>query len=151
MARMYSRRKGKSGSTKPTERKKKSWIKYSAKEVESLIEKLAKSGLSKSMIGLTLRDSYGIPEVKDITKKSIGKVLEKNKLESELPDDLSALIKRDIQLIKHFESNKQDMVAKRGIQLTESKINRLVRYYKKKKKLPMDWKFDKNKAKLLVD
>jgi len=61
------------------------------------------------------------------------------------------LIRRDIQLIKHFESNKQDMVAKRGIQLTESKINRLVRYYKKKKRLPMDWKFDKNKAKLLVD
>jgi len=68
MARMYSRRKGKSGSTKPTERKKKAWIKYSAKEVESLIEKLAKSGLTKSMIGLVLRDSYGIPEVKALVR-----------------------------------------------------------------------------------
>ena len=147
---MYSRKKGRSGSTRPSEKKKKTWVKYDAKEVESLVVKLAKSGLSKSLIGLTLRDSYGIPEVKDITKKSIGKILEKNKLEQELPEDLSALIKRDIQLIKHFETNKQDRVAKRGIQLTESKINRLVRYYKKKKVLPQDWKFDKDKAKLLV-
>jgi small subunit ribosomal protein S15 len=150
MARMYSRRKGKSGSTKPSVRKKKVWVIHDAKEVESLIVKLAKSGLTKSMIGLTLRDSYGIPEVKDITKKSIAKILEKNKLEPELPEDLSALIKRDIQIIKHLEKNRQDQVAKRGLRLTESKINRLVRYYKKTKRLPKDWVFDKDKARLLV-
>ena len=147
---MYSRRKGKSGSTKPQDTKKKSWVKYDTKEVESLIVKLSKSGSSKSQIGLVLRDSYGVPSVKSITKKSIGKILEKNKLESELPEDLNALIKKDIQLIKHFESNKQDMTAKRGIRLTESKINRLVRYYKKNERLPKDWVFNKDKARLLV-
>ena len=71
MARMYSRRKGKSGSTKPSEKKKKSWVILDAKEVESLIVKLAKTGMAKSQIGLTLRDSYGIPDVKDVSKKSI--------------------------------------------------------------------------------
>ena len=40
MARMYSRNKGKSGSTKPSDTKKKSWVKYGTKEVESLILKL---------------------------------------------------------------------------------------------------------------
>ena len=147
---MYSRRKGISGSTKPSVKKKKAWVKYDSKEIESLIVKLVKSGMSKSEIGLTLRDSYGVPSVKDITKKSIGKIIEKNKLEQELPEDLSALIMRDIQIIKHLENNKQDMVAKRGLQLTESKINRLIRYYKKTKKLPQDWKYDKDKARLLV-
>lgn len=147
---MYSRRKGKSGSTKPTDKKKKTWMKYDAKEAESLVLKLSKTGLTKSQIGLALRDSYGIPDIKIITKKSISKILEKNKLEAELPEDLNALIKKDIQLIKHFESNKQDMPAKRGIRLTESKINRLVKYYKKKGRLPKDWVFDKDKARLLV-
>ena len=147
---MYSRRKGKSGSTKPIEKKKKTWVKYDTKEIESLILKLNKSGMTKSQIGLSLRDSYGVHSVKDITKKSIGDILEKNKIESELPEDLNALIKKDIQLIKHFEANKQDMTAKRGIRLTESKINRLVKYYKKNGRLPKDWVFDKDKAKLLV-
>jgi len=150
MARMYSRRKGKSGSTRPSEKKKKFWVILDAKEVESLIVKLAKSGMAKSQIGLTLRDSYGIPDVKDVSKKSITKILEKNKLEQELPEDLSALIKRDIQLLKHLEKNKQDQVAKRGLRLTESKINRLVLYYKRTKRLPKDWVFDKDKARLLV-
>lgn len=147
---MYSRRKGKSGSTRPVDKKKKTWMKYDAKEAESLVLKLAKTGLTKSQIGLTLRDSYGVPDIKIITKKSISKILEKNKLEAELPEDLNSLIKKDIQLIKHFESNKQDMPAKRGIRLTESKINRLVKYYKKKGRLPKDWVFDKDKARLLV-
>ena len=43
------------------------------------------------------------------------------------------------------------MTAKRGFQLTESKINRLVKYYKKTNKMPKDWKFDRAKAKLLVE
>lgn len=148
---MYSRNKGKSGSTKPLESKKVSWVRYKPAEVESLVLKLAKTGLKPSKVGLILRDSYGIPDVKIITKKSITKILEKNKVVYKIPEDLSALIKRQIDILKHFESNKQDKTAKRGLQLTESKINRLIRYYKKSKRLPADWKYDKNKARLLVE
>jgi small subunit ribosomal protein S15 len=150
MARMHSRKKGKSGSTRPSETKKKAWVKYDAKEIESLILKLNKSGMTKSQIGLVLRDSYGVPSVKEATKKSMGNILEKNKVEQPLPEDLSALIKRDIALIKHLEENKQDQTAKRGLRLTESKINRLVKYYKKSGRLPKDWVFNKDKARLLV-
>jgi small subunit ribosomal protein S15 len=147
---MYSRKKGKSKSTKPSKKKKKIWVRYSSKEVESLILKMAKSGKSTSEIGLILRDSYGIPDVKIITKERMTKILEKNKLLPKIPEDLLSLIKRDIQLMKHLESNKKDMSAKRGLQLTESKINRLVKYYKKKGKLAKDWKYDREKAKLLI-
>ena len=150
MARMYSRNKGKSGSNKPKEKKKISWVRYKAKEIESLVIKLGKSGLKPSQIGLVLRDSYGIPDIRFLTKKKITKILEENKIKSDLPEDLSFLIKRQIGLIKHFENNKQDMAAKRGLQLTESKINKLIKYNRNVGKLPKDWKYDKSKAKLLV-
>jgi len=150
MARMYSRKKGKSKSKKPLVKTKSIWVTYSPKEVESLVLKIAKLGNTTSQIGLILRDSYGIPEVRDITKKKITQILEENKLKPEIPEDLRALIKKDIHLMKHLEENKKDMTAKRGLQLTESKINRLVKYYKRTDKLPQDWKFDKDKAKLII-
>ena len=150
MARMYSRDKGKSGSSKPLEKKKIVWVRYKPEEIESLVVKIANSGNKSSKIGLILRDSYGIPDVKFLTKKSITKILEKNKIKDNLPEDLSFLIKKQIEIIKHLEENKKDMAAKRGLQLTESKINRLIKYYKKVKVLSPEWKYDKNKAKLLV-
>lgn len=150
MARMYSRDKGKSGSKKPLSKAKKTWVRYSAKEIEQLIIKFAESGLAASQIGIVLRDIYGVPDVKQITKKKINKILKENKLIKEIPSDLINLIKKDILLIKHFEENKHDMGAKRGIQLTESKINRLIKYYKKNNILASDWAYDRKRAKLLV-
>ena len=49
-----------------------------------------------------------------------------------------------------MEKNKKDYVAKRGLQLTESKIKRLTKYYKRVGKLPENWKYDREKVKLLV-
>jgi len=150
MARMYSRVKGKSGSKKPLKKTKKVWLRYSDKEVEQLIIKLAKQGNTQSKIGIILRDTYGVPDVRNVLNKKIGKVLEENKLKPQLPDDLMALIKKEIIIMKHRETHKKDMPAKRGSQLTESKINRLVKYYKRKGILDKDWVYDRNKAKLLV-
>ena len=151
MARMHSRKKGKSGSTKPAKKDKKSWIRYSAKEIEQLVIKVAKQGHNPSMVGMVLRDSYGIPDVKALTKKKIMKILEENKIKYKLPEDLLNLIKKDIKLMKHFELNKKDMPVKRGLRLTESKIKRLVKYYKGVNKLPEDWKYERAKAKLLIE
>ncbi|MBS3150357.1 30S ribosomal protein S15 [Candidatus Woesearchaeota archaeon] len=150
MARLYSRKKGKSGSTKPLSKANPSWLRYDEKEVEQLVLKLSKQGFTKSQIGLMLRDTYGIPSVSNILKKKIGKVLEENKVVHALPEDMLALIRKEISLMKHFESNKKDMSAKRGLRLTESKINRLVKYYKKKGTLDKAWKYDRDKAKLLI-
>ena len=147
---MHSRDKGKSGSTKPLEKKTYKWVKYKPKEIEQLITKLSKLGKTPSQIGLILRDQYGIPDIKSITKNKLLAILKKNKLNPELPEPLSALIKKEIVLLKHMEKNKHDQPSKRGLNLTESKIRRLTKYYKKKGVLPKDWKYSKEQAKLLV-
>ncbi len=147
---MHSRKKGQSGSTKPVVKGKTSWLGYKPKEVEKLVLKLAKSDNTTSQIGIILRDTYGIPDVKAVTKKKITQILVENKLKPKLPEDFTALIKKHIQLMKHLESNKQDQTGKRGLLLTESKIKRLTKYYKKTGVLPKDWRYDKSKAKLLV-
>ena len=102
-------------------------------------------------IGLILRDSYGIPSIKDILGKGVSKVLSEHNLLEELPEDLLNLIKKSVMLKKHSEENKQDKTAKRGTQLTESKINRLIKYYKKTNVLPNDWKYDQNRFKLVAE
>ena len=149
MAKMHSRARGKSGSTKPLKRKY-TWVRYNAKEIEQLIIKLAKAGNTSSKIGVALRDSYGIPDVKSLTKKTVTQILKENKLSPELPEDIIDLVKREIKIIKHLEKNKKDFASKRGLQLTESKIRRLTKYYKRTGKLPADWTYDREKIKLLV-
>jgi small subunit ribosomal protein S15 len=151
MARMYSRKRGQSGSHKPVLKESPSWVGYKAGEVEQLIVKLAKQEKSSSEIGLILRDSYGIPSVRALTEKKIVEILDEKKLTGDLPEDLSNLIKRHIVLMKHLESNRHDMVGKRGMQLTEAKIKRLVKYYKKKGTLEAKWLYNKKKAKLYVE
>jgi len=146
---MHSRGRGKSGSKKPAPRKL-TWVRYKPKEVELLIVKLSKSGKMPSEIGIILRDSYGIPDVRPILNKRITKVLEDNKLVGEIPEDLTALIKRQIKIMKHREFHKKDQTSKRGLILTESKIHRLVKYYKKTGRLPKEWKYDSSKARLVI-
>lgn len=151
MARMYSRKHGKSGSTKPVNKTTPSWVRYKSKEAEILVTKLAKEGNTASQIGLILRDQYGIPNTKSITKKSITKIMEEKELTGELPDDLMAVIRSNVLIRKHLENNKQDKVAKRGLQLADSKIKRLVDYYKKNGRLDKNWKYDPEKLRLLIE
>jgi small subunit ribosomal protein S15 len=61
-----------------------------------------------------------------------------------------ALIKRAVMIRKHIEENHKDMTGKRGLQLTESKIKRLVKYYKRTGVLDKTWKYDPEKVKLIV-
>ncbi len=151
MARMYSHKKGKSRSTKPSKLRNPGWVRYTTRVVKKLVTKLAKEGLTASEIGIHLRDIYGIPNVKIITKASISKILKENDLTPELPEDLMALIRKNIMIRAHLEENKKDLTAKRGLQLTEAKIRRLVKYYKKSSKLAADWKYDPERIRLLID
>jgi len=151
MARMHSRKKGKSGSKKPLNDKAPNWERYEKKEVELLIVKLAKEGKTSAQIGTILRDSYGIPNAKQITKNSITKTLAENKVSTKLPEDMIALIKREIIILNHLEENKHDQPSKRGAQLTESKIKRLAKYYKKHNRIPQTWRFSRENIKLLLE
>jgi len=146
---MHSRKKGKSGSKRPTAQAK--WIGYKNKEVDRLVIKLRKDGLQSPDIGRTLRDQYGIPSVKQLTGKTVTKILEENNLLPQVPEDLLNLLKRAVVLRDHLVKNKKDYTSKHGLELLESKIRRLIKYYVKTKKLPQDFKYEPERAKLLVE
>ena len=137
---MHSRKRGKHGSKKPLRKSVPAWVPYKQEDVELLIAKLAKDGKGSAYIGTALRDTYGIPDVRTLTSKKISQILKEKNITSELPDDLSALIRKSVKLRKHITSNKGDQTSKRGLILTESKIKRLVKYYKRTGKLRHDWK-----------
>ena len=147
---MHSRVRGKSGSTKPLSKTVPTWNSLKATEIEKLVLKLAKDDKSTSEIGLILRDSYGVPDVRIATKKRITQILKENNVSGDIPEDLQFLIKRAVIIRKHLDANKKDMVSKRGLQLTESKIRRLEKYYKKTEVLPAKWKYDPERSRLLV-
>ena len=52
------------------------------------------------------------------------------------PEDLFNLFVKAVNLRDHLEKSKKDYTSKRGLQLLESKIRRLGKYYVKKGKLP---------------
>jgi small subunit ribosomal protein S13e len=107
---------------------------------------LSKKGLVPSQIGLYLRDCKGIPQVKNITGKKILRILTINGIAPDLPEDLFFLIKRAINIRKHLERNKKDKDSKFRLILVESKIHRVARYYKRKKKISQIWKYEGNNS-----
>jgi len=150
MSRFYSGNKGKSGSKQPLNEKAQEWIRYNPEEAELLVVKLYKEGHMSGQIGKILRDTYGIPNVRKLTGKRIATILKDHGVEAEFPDDLKALMIRALAVRSHLEKNKQDESAKRGLILTESKIKRLVKYYKRSGKLTEDYRYDPSKLKMLV-
>lgn len=150
MARMHSRKKGKSGSTRPARLEKPVWVELSPGEVENEVVKLARRGHSKSMIGTIMRDSRGVPLVKIVAGKKVSQILESNDIKEPLPEDLSNLVRRALNIRKHLENNHKDLETKKGLNRTEAKIYRLIKYYKKKKVLAADFKYDPEKIRTLV-
>ncbi len=143
-----SKEKGKSHSTRPARAGPPSWVKYTPEEVENLVVELARKGYPPSMIGIILRDQYGIPLVKQITGKKIVQILKEHGLAPKIPEDLANLIKRAIRVRRHLEEHPKDYHSKRGLQLIESKIRRLVKYYKREGVLPPDWEYVPEKIKI---
>jgi len=150
MAKIHSRKKGKSGSKKPTAKVVPEWVELSSQEVEELVVKLGKEGLQAGMIGQILRDQYGVPSVQSMTGRSIIKILKENGLKIEYPDDLINLIKKAVKVRKHLKINKSDVKNVVKLTHTESKIRRLVKYYRDAGKLPKDWRYEPEQAALLV-
>lgn len=126
------------------------WIEYSNEEIEELILKLKKEGNSTSMMGIILRDQYGIPDVKLITGMKITQILEKHKQGLEYPEDLMNLIRKAVNIREHLKENPKDLHTRRGLRIVESKIRRLVGYYTREGVLPEGWRYEPKQAALLV-
>ncbi|MDG6250500.1 30S ribosomal protein S15 [Methanocalculus sp.] len=150
MARMHARRRGSSGSVRPYRTDIPEWSNTDLAEIEKLIVGMKKDGLSSSVIGMTLRDKYSVPDIKLVTGKRIGTILKENDLVSEIPEDLRNLMQKALGMRKHLSENKKDIHNKRQLQLTESKVRRLVRYYTKSGKLPKGWTYKPETAEILL-
>ncbi|MBI2578291.1 MAG: 30S ribosomal protein S15 [Candidatus Aenigmarchaeota archaeon] len=148
MAKMHSRKHGRSGSKKPVKRIRQEWLAYDKDEVEKLITKLAKEGKTSSEIGIILRDQYGVPDVRAFSLR-VMKVTAKE-AKKEIPEDMYNLMKKAVNLHKHLSENKKDASAIHGLELMESKVRRLGKYYSRTGKLPKNWKYSVEQAKLLV-
>ncbi len=129
--------KGISSSTLPYKRTPPSWLKISSQDVEDNICKFAKKGLTPSQIGVILRDSHGIAQVKSVTGSKVLRILKAHGLAPEIPEDLYHLIKKAVAVRKHLERNRKDKDSKFRLILVESRVHRLARYYKRVKKLPL--------------
>jgi small subunit ribosomal protein S15 len=54
-------------------------------------------------------------------------------------------------LIDHLESNRKDRHNSRQLELTESKIRRLSRYYKGRGQLDAEWAYKRDQLRLMVE
>lgn len=107
--------------TKKQDNEKPVWLKYTTEEVEAIIVKLAKKGLTSEKIGLVLRDQYGIPKAKLFNIK-IKKIMEKHGEFIE-PTNTNLKIKLD-KIIKHIHRNRQDKKAGRSLIITKAKLKK---------------------------
>jgi small subunit ribosomal protein S13e len=69
MGRLHSNGKGISSSAIPYSRAPPAWLKTTPDQVVDQICKLAKKGATPSQIGVVLRDSHGVAQVKIVTGK----------------------------------------------------------------------------------
>merc|ERR1711966_475959 len=146
MGRMHAPGKGISKSSLPYKRTPPSWLKISAADVEENICKLAKKGLTPSQIGVILRDSHGIAQVKGVTGSKILRILKVAGEAPALPEDLYHLIKKAVNVRGHLEKYRADTDGKFRLILIESRIHRLARYYRTSKALPPTWRYNSKKT-----
>jgi small subunit ribosomal protein S15 len=133
--------RGRSHSKRPVSKRPPDWVVYQPEEVKALIINLAREGRSPSEIGTILRDEHSIPLVKPIVGYGILRVLREADLAPNIPEDLYNLMVKATRLRRHMDRNRKDFYNKRALQLTESKIYGLTRYYKRKELLPRDWRY----------
>ncbi|MBF27227.1 MAG: 30S ribosomal protein S15 [Euryarchaeota archaeon] len=151
MARMHSKGKGTSGSSKPNNDTAPSWSESDKGKVEELIIKYANEGHSSAKIGTLLRDMHAIPDVRLVMGERISKTLSRNNLESTYPEDMMNLMRKALSLIDHLSSNKKDLHNRRQLELCESRLRRLARYYVGTGRISSTWTYKRDQLRLMVE
>ena len=130
------------------------WSDVDADAIEERVVELAEEGYAPSEIGLRLRDSgvdgTPVPNVKLATGKKITEILEENDAEPDLPEDLRAVMAKAVRLANHMDDNPQDHRNKRALQNVESKVRRLVNYYRGDE-IPEDFTYTADYARELLE
>tara|TARA_Y100000310_G_C20055299_1_gene522458 strand:+ start:131 stop:469 length:339 start_codon:yes stop_codon:yes gene_type:complete len=107
---------------------KPAWVKMKEPELKKIIAELAEKN-SPSKVGIILRDQYGIPTTKIFGKK-LGAYLKEIGIDKK--EDLENAEKKLKALQEHLKKNITDRKAKHKLQKSQSRVNILKRYYKKK-------------------
>jgi len=79
--------------------------------------------------------------VRQLTGKSLGRILAEGKVTPKMPQDLQDLIERAQRVQNHLRAHKSDRKNVHSLELVEAKIYRLSKYYKEKGILPSDFKY----------
>ena len=151
MARMHSKGKGTSGSSKPNNDKAPSWSESDKGTVEELIIKYANEGHSSAKIGSLLRDMHAVPDVRLVMGERISKTLSRNDLESTYPEDMMNLMRKALSLIDHLSANKKDLHNRRQLELCESRLRRLAKYYVRTGRISSTWTYKRDQLRLMVE
>jgi small subunit ribosomal protein S15 len=151
---MHSRRRGSSDSDKPVADEPPEWSDVDEDAIEERVVELAEAGHSPSQIGLKLRDEgvqgTPVPDVKLATGKKVTEILDDNDAGADLPEDLHSLMEQAVRLQEHMDENPTDYQNKRALQNTQSKIRRLVDYYRGDE-LDEEFSYSYDKAKALLE
>ncbi|MBE0517665.1 MAG: 30S ribosomal protein S15 [Thermoplasmata archaeon] len=151
MSRMHSSRRGSSGSKRPVMAKNPTWVQQTPEEIKELVAKMANEGVTMAKIGLILRDQHAIPNIRLATGMSMKEICDTKGIKFDFPEDLTCLMRGAVSLSGHLKTNKKDLHNARGLMLIESKIRRLVKYYKREGVIPETWYYSLSKAALQVE
>ena len=151
MARMHSKGKGTSGSSKPNNDTAPSWSESDKGTVEELILKYANEGHSSAKIGTLLRDMHAVPNVRLVMGERISQTLSRNNLDSTYPEDMMNLMRKALSLIDHLSSNKKDLHNRRQLELCESRLRRLAKYYVGTGRISSTWTYKRDQLRLMVE
>lgn len=139
------------GSVAPIVDKAPEWVGMTAEQVVAKVQEMARDGMQPAKIGLVLRDAHGVPSVELVTGKKVGAIIAEANLAPSVPQELTNLINRAINLMDHLRTNRQDLHNRRGLEQIEARIRKLARYYKGEGMLAENWKYTRDQARLLVD
>lgn len=150
MARMHSKRHGKSKSRKPLPEEIGAPKDFDKAKIEEIITNYAKQGMKPAMIGQKLKEEHGVPYVKHYMGKRLVEILKEKKVVGQMPADLMDLMSKAVNTNAHLVKNKQDYNNALRLRRIESKIWRLTKYYIKTGALPQGWRYDPKQAELLI-
>tara|TARA_B100001250_G_C19609184_1_gene704141 strand:- start:408 stop:881 length:474 start_codon:yes stop_codon:yes gene_type:complete len=151
MSRMHSKGKGTSGSKKPNSTEAPEWSNSDKKDIEEVISDLSSEGHTNASIGTILRDKHGVPDVRLVMGERISQILKRLGKPIGIPEDLMSLMRRALRLIDHLNQNSKDIHNRRQLELCESKIRRLSRYYRENDQIDSDWTYKRDQLRLMVE
>ena len=151
MARMYSSSKGVSGSSKPFVESAPEWSNTDEAEIEEIVLNLARQGKSTAEIGTILRDQHAVPDIRLVAGKRMSKIIEESGASRTYPEDMMNLMRKVVNLLDHLGDNRKDLHNRRALEIVESKIRRLAKYYSSEGTIPSDWKYQRDQVRLMVE